>query len=70
MISVEPIMKFDYHLHDWLESIGPEFVAIGYDNYNHGLPEPTLAETEHLIKMLELNEKKVDRKTIREAASL
>lgn len=53
-ISVEPIMDFDLHeFADWLYSIGGlEMVAIGYDNYNHHLPEPSLEKTKELITRL------------------
>jgi len=47
--------------------IQPEFVAVGYDNYNNHLPEPPLEITENLIHGLEAYEIKVYRKTLREA---
>jgi hypothetical protein len=68
-ISIEPILDFD--LDEFLEAIDditPEFgVAIGYDNYNHHLPEPTLEKTMALIKGLEDAGIKVYRKTLRKA---
>ena len=45
----------------------PKFMAVGYDNYNNKLPEPSLARTEILIKELEAQGVKVYRKTIRRA---
>jgi len=65
-VSIEPIMKFSPDFERELMKIRPHAVAIGYDNYNNGLPEPSLAATEDLIKELE-QFTKVYRKTIREA---
>mgnify|MGYP001210632361 CR=1 FL=1 len=67
-VSVEPIMRFFKHFGPLeLEPLGLWGVAVGYDNYHNGLDEPTLAETEALIKGLEDAGVKVYRKTIREA---
>lgn len=66
MISIEPIMQFSPEFITWLRYIHPEFVAVGYDNYKHGLPEPSLAETQKLINELEAFGIKVYRKTLRE----
>jgi hypothetical protein len=67
-ISIEPIMEFDreYFLPS-LSFIHPWVVAIGYDNYHNGLPEPSLAKTTELIKALETRGITVYRKTLREA---
>jgi hypothetical protein len=68
MVSIEPIMKFNtWFFTPELLQAGLEFVAVGYDNYNNGLHEPTLEQTETLIKKLEAAEITVYRKTIREA---
>ena len=67
MLSIEPILKFTPAFAGEILSVKPKVVAIGYDNYNNHLPEPTLAETEELIKILEKRHIKVYRKTIREA---
>jgi DNA repair photolyase len=66
VISVEPIMRFSSDFAKAIIRIKPEIVAVGYDNYNNGLDEPSMAETELLIKELENNGIKVYRKTIRE----
>jgi len=52
--AIEPIMDFDldYFVNE-IKAIRPSFVYIGYDNYNYGLPEPSLPETIKLIKQLE-----------------
>lgn len=53
-ISIEPILDFD--LVDFallLHWIKPWAVAVGYDNYNHKMPEPPLAKTMQLITELE-----------------
>lgn len=52
MVTIEPIMQFDEMLFDWIVDLGPEIVYIGYDSKNNHLPEPTLAETLHLIKQM------------------
>jgi DNA repair photolyase len=68
MISIEPIMKFDYtNFGTWLRYIMPKFVAVGYDNYNHGLPEPSLEETLRLIALMQAAGIVVYKKTLREA---
>jgi protein gp37 len=67
MVSIEPIMDFNlYTFAEELIAIKPEFVAVGYDNYKNGLPEPYLAETKDLIKQLENANIKVYLKTLRE----
>lgn len=67
MLSIEPIMKFDPDIFPlWIAAISPKFVAVGYDNYDNGLPEPSLAETERLISILEAAGIKVYRKSLRE----
>lgn len=66
MVSVEPIMVHSDAFPFMVASIHPEFVAVGYDNYNNHLQEPSLSETESLISVLESFGIKVYRKTIRE----
>jgi len=52
-VSIEPIMKFNLRtLYRWIQEIDPKMVSIGYDNYNAGLPEPTVEETNRLIDKL------------------
>ena len=52
-VTIEPIMPFDLEeLAGWLKSIQPQFVNIGADSKNHGLPEPTAAEVTALIAKL------------------
>jgi len=48
VIVVEPILDFDSEFIDWVKSIRPETVYIGYDNYNCRLPEPELGKTKAL----------------------
>jgi DNA repair photolyase len=53
-ISIEPIMDFDLEIFtDWIENIAPIHVAVGYDNYNSNLPEPSLRKTLQLIENLQ-----------------
>ena len=65
-VSIEPIMKFTHNFRNHIVWIKPDFVAIGYDNYNNGLPEPSLEETEELINDISNSGIKVYRKTIRD----
>ena len=52
-VSIEPIMDFDLKtLVEWMREIEPEVVSVGYDNYNAGLPEPSLKKTIALINQL------------------
>jgi protein gp37 len=64
MVSVEPIMAFTDSFPYSLVSIKPEFVAVGRDNYNNHLSEPSRKEIEQLNSDLEKAEIKVYRKTI------
>ena len=67
-VSVEPIMDFDLDvMFKWITDIEPEIVSIGYDNYNHHLPEPPLSKVLKLIEDLEASGIRVERKTLREA---
>lgn len=66
-ICIEPIMKFSRNFDLEIQMLRPKRVAVGYDNYGNGLPEPTLEETEKLILSLEEKGIEVHRKTIREA---
>ena len=69
-ISIEPILDFDKVFKNFaitLEKIRPWGVAIGYDNYKNGLPEPPLEKTLSLIESLEESGIKVYRKSLRAA---
>jgi len=64
-VSIEPILDFDLEvLCRWIQDISPFMVYVGYDNYDHQLPEPSLDKT---LKLLErISEMTlVVRKTIR-----
>jgi hypothetical protein len=52
-ISIEPILEFSSDFATHLKEIEPWGIAVGYDNYNFKLPEPTLADTKKLIGDLE-----------------
>jgi len=68
MVSIEPTLNFNPNsfLID-IKLINPEFVAIGFDNYNNHLPEPeTLKKVTDFIEQLEAIGIKVYRKTLRE----
>lgn len=67
LVSIEPIMDFDLDIFtQWIRDTGPSLVHIGYDNYNNGLPEPSLAKTKDLIEKVQTYTR-VRTKTIREA---
>jgi len=67
-VSVEPILKFTQDFPRKLVQLRPEAVAVGYDNYDNRLPEPTMKETQGLIDALEdAGCMLVYRKTIRAA---
>lgn len=52
-LSIEPILDFDLEIFlKWVRDMEPFLVYIGYDNYNHRLPEPPLSKTKELIKKL------------------
>lgn len=67
MVSIEPIMDFSENFPYKVVSMKPDFVAVGYDNYNNGLPEPSLDRVRDLIAVLEEWKIKVYEKTMREA---
>ncbi len=55
LISIEPIMDFDPEIFvGWLKQISPAMVHVGYANYNHHMPEPSLDKTTALIKEIML----------------
>ena len=66
MVSIEPIMNYTQNFLYKLLAIKPDFVAVGYDNYDNKLAEPYLARTTGLIQCLEQEGIKVYRKTLRE----
>ena len=67
LVCIEPILRFRREpFVRSLRDISPWKVPVGYDNYNNGLDEPSLAETEVLIERLkEFTE--VELKTLRPA---
>lgn len=67
LICAEPLLDFDRYFIDNIIDIKPWAVAIGYDNYNHRLPEPPLAKTTELINALKRTNIKVFLKSIRPA---
>lgn len=52
-ICIEPIMDFSGDFPEHIRRAEPWAVAVGYDNYNRDLPEPTLSKTRGLISELE-----------------
>ncbi len=52
MVVIEPLLDFDLEFVDWIRRIQPELVYIGYDNYNHRLPEPQLRKSRMLEREL------------------
>jgi len=68
MVSIEPILDFRLETFvDMILKIEPEFIYVGYDNYNNKLPEPPLEKTLRLIKELRDQGFTVYEKTIRKA---
>jgi len=67
MVSIEPILDFTPNFPQAITRIDPLFVYVGYDNYNHKLPEPPLHKTRSLIKSLKAKGIQVYEKTIRKA---
>lgn len=68
MICIEPIMNFTDDFPYKIASLKPAFVAVGYDNYNNGLVEPSLNRTKDLIAVLKDWSIQVYEKTLREAS--
>ena len=67
-LSIEPILDFDLDVFTkWITEINPKIIYIGYDNYNHKLPEPPLNKTQKLIKELTELGFTVYEKTLRKA---
>jgi len=67
-ISIEPIL--DFNLYPFLSDIRiikPNYIAIGYDNYNYKLNEPSLATTKLLIEEIRKMNITVFEKTLRKA---
>ena len=67
-ISVEPVLRFTSAFPKKIAQAKPDWVYVGYDNYNNRLDEPRLEDTEFLIWALEdVHRIKVIRKEIRKA---
>jgi len=67
MVSIEPVLDFTHSFDDAIAEIDPMFVYVGYDNYNHRLPEPPLSKVRTLIRHLRSMGIVVHEKTIRPA---
>ena len=52
-VTIEPVMDFDYELVNWMIDLSPDFVNIGADSKNCGLPEPSKEKVMALILALE-----------------
>lgn len=52
-LCAEPVMKFSPNFVKKIIEVRPWAFAIGHDNYNNNLPEPTLSEDRELISELE-----------------
>jgi hypothetical protein len=66
-ITIEPILQFDSDIINLIQSIGPEFVYVGYDTKKCKLPEPRLKETLELISRISNVGFEVRLKTLRKA---
>jgi DNA repair photolyase len=52
-VTIEPILDFDIDiLSAWMDQIRPEFINIGADSKNHGLPEPSIDKVMELVGKL------------------
>lgn len=69
MISIEPVMIHSEQFRYMIAGAGPEFIVIGFDNYNNNLQEPFLGEVTDLIELVEEFGIKVYKKTLRESTS-
>ncbi len=67
--SIEPVLKFElFRFRDIIKRINPKFgIAIGYDNHNNRLPEPSLKDTLALRDILKKEGFNVIDKTLRKA---
>lgn len=66
-VSIEPIVDFSSKFVEQIVEIQPDWVYVGYDNYNCKLPEPPLQKTQWLIESLEREGIEVRTKTLRKA---
>lgn len=68
-LSIEPILKFNFNeFLSYIEKINPNFgIAIGYDNHNNRLDEPTLKDTMSLRNILIRSGFNVIDKTLKKA---
>jgi DNA repair photolyase len=68
LLVAEPVIDFNLELYSrYILQVMPKWFAIGYDNYDNRLPEPSREKVEILIRLLESSGIIVFRKTIREA---
>jgi hypothetical protein len=52
-ITIEPVLDFDVDvLASWIARIRPEFLNLGADSKNHGLPEPAVDKIMRLVEKL------------------
>ena len=59
MISIEPVIDFDSSFPREIIDVKPDFVIIGKDNYNSGIPEPSREKLVKLIRVLKSSKVKV-----------
>lgn len=53
-VTIEPVLDFDVDiLAGWIAVIRPEFLNLGADSKNHGLPEPTIEKIMALVGKLQ-----------------
>ena len=56
MVSVEPILDFDlvgtWNFVRCIRQTNPDFVYVGFDNYNNNLPEPEKLKVQALVDAL------------------
>ena len=52
-VTIEPVLDFDVDiLAAWIADINPEFLNLGADSKNHGLPEPTVEKIHQFVAKL------------------
>jgi len=70
-LSVEPVLDFDLDefFYGWIFPVGGRLFAceVGYDNYEHRLPEPPLAKVRKLVELKRRHGIDAREKTLREA---
>jgi DNA repair photolyase len=64
-VTIEPVLDFDLDVFTgWMKDIAPDFITIGADSKNHGLPEPTTEKLEAFIHSIKTFTKVVQKRNL------